>query len=96
MNKNRRKELERALDSLSEAKDIADQARSEEDDAWENLPDSIREGERGEAMQEAMSLLEDAVSNMEEAFGNIQQAQDCTLYQYTQFDKMKIGRKEDK
>lgn len=36
--------------------------RDEEQDAHDNLPESLQEGEKGQAMQEAIERMEDALS----------------------------------
>lgn len=59
MNNERRKKIERALDLLREAAE-------EEREAFENLPDSLRDGERGQKMEEAADALDEAVSSVED------------------------------
>lgn len=58
MNKARRKELERAIELLEQAKEIIEAVTEEEQEAYDNLPESIQYGERGEAMEEIISDLE--------------------------------------
>jgi hypothetical protein len=59
MNKSRRKKIEQALDLLREAAE-------EERDAFDNLPDSLRDAERGQKMEEAADALDEVVSSLEE------------------------------
>lgn len=59
MNNERRKKIEQALDLLREAAE-------EEREAFENLPDSLRDGERGQKMEEAADALDEAVSSVED------------------------------
>lgn len=51
MNKVRRKELGKAFDLVDQAKNVLEAVKAEEQEAYENLPDSFRFGERGEEMQ---------------------------------------------
>jgi predicted outer membrane protein len=44
-----------------------DVLRDEEEEAYENLPESIQESERGETMTDAIGNLEDAISTLEDA-----------------------------
>lgn len=74
MNKARRKELRDALtefmNSYSEAKDKLveklESVRDEEQEAYDNLPESLQYGEKGESMEECISAIEDAISELEE------------------------------
>ena len=47
MNKARRKRLGEAFDLIGEAQDILRSVREEEQEAYENLPDNFRDGEKG-------------------------------------------------
>lgn len=43
-----------------------DSILEEEQEAYDNMPESLQNGERGEAMQEAIEALESAVGSCEE------------------------------
>jgi hypothetical protein len=58
MNAQRRKKLREALDIIAEA-------YQEEEEAFNNLPGSIQESERGEKMMENCSTLEEMVSDLQ-------------------------------
>ena len=58
MNNQRRRRLQKALDIIQEVRD-------EEEEAMENLPDNLRDGERGDRMQETIDELEDAHATIE-------------------------------
>tara|TARA_R100001530_G_scaffold15059_2_gene13494 strand:- start:1320 stop:1511 length:192 start_codon:yes stop_codon:yes gene_type:complete len=60
MNNRRRNKIQAALDILEEAK-------FDEQEAFDNLPESFQYGEKGERMEEAMNYLDDAISSLEEA-----------------------------
>lgn len=61
MNNQRRKAIEDIRGRIADiAQDIED-ILSEEQDAFDNLPESFQESERGEAMQNAINALGEAV-----------------------------------
>lgn len=73
MNKIRRKELAsivaklEALDALRlEIKDELEAVMDEEQEALDNLPESLQESERGEQMQEYLDAMESALGDLEE------------------------------
>lgn len=74
MNRKRRKQLEAALGQAEELKETIECLRDDEQEAHDNLPESIQYGERGEAMQEIVDSLDYAVSNLEDAIDNINEA----------------------
>lgn len=51
MNNIRRKKLEKALSMIGSAKDILDEVRDEEQEAFDNLPESFQYSEREEQMK---------------------------------------------
>lgn len=74
MNKTRRKELERALELINEVNEILSVAKDEEQEYYDNMPESFQNGDKGEQastaienIESAMSSLEDVVSYLEEA-----------------------------
>lgn len=66
MNKQRRKEIERALLLLGEAKEILESVREDENDAYDNLPESIQYSERGEAMCDCVDMLDSGLSDLDD------------------------------
>ena len=73
MNNQRRKQIatlvedidSRLSELLSEFTERAQEILGEEQEAFDALPESIQDGERGQAMQEAIGNLEDAVGVLE-------------------------------
>lgn len=74
MNSKRRSELNRALGLLRSAHAIVETARDEEQYSYDNLPEQFQEGDRGDAMEEAISNLEDAIDAIESAEQSITEA----------------------
>ena len=66
MNKQRRKELEKALELIAEARGIIENCRDDEQDAFDNLPESIQESERGETMEGFIDILDEAIDNLDD------------------------------
>ena len=76
MNNERRKRLAQAGEILekmeelfSELLEITEEVRSDEEDAFANLPESFQNGEKGDRMQEAIQALENI--SMEDAFSEV-------------------------
>ena len=67
MNKARRKRLGEALDKIDEVKDILGEVRDEEQDAYDNLPESFQNSERGEEMQNYIEMIDEAYGYLEDA-----------------------------
>ena len=78
MNNARRKEIDKVaslrerMESLAEeiadAKEALEGIRDDEQEYVDNMPESLQQGEKGEAAQEAISQLEEAI----EALGEIE------------------------
>jgi len=66
MNKARRNRIMDVQAELDELKQEIDAILAEEQVALDNLPESLQESERGQAMGEAIEALESAVSSCEE------------------------------
>ena len=61
--------LDNCRTAIQEAYDTLNEVRDEEDGAYENLPESLLGGERGEAMQDAIDSLDDAISYLDDVIG---------------------------
>lgn len=67
MNKYRRKQVQDALSLIDKAYALLTNAKDEEEMAFENLPESLQESERGTTMQDNVDYLDTAVTGLEEA-----------------------------
>lgn len=67
MNKPRRKTLLAILDQLATAHMALDELRDAEQDAHDNLPDSLQAGTQGEALSANVDALDDACNQIESA-----------------------------
>lgn len=73
MNKTRRKQLSEAVSKLEEAMQIVDDMRSEEEDAYLNMPESLQESERGQQMDEYINSMDEASGSIDEAISVLQE-----------------------
>ena len=67
MNKYRRSRIDEIIQKIEDITYDIDVLRDEEEESYENLPESIQYSDRGEAMSEAIDNLESAISSLEEA-----------------------------
>ena len=73
MNKARRKKIQHALDLLQQATEILAEVNDEEDEAFNNLPESIQESERGAQMEEYMETIDDAINEVDDIKANLEE-----------------------
>ena len=76
MNKVRRNQLSEIQGKLAEIREMIESVLSDEQDAYDNLPESLQESERGEAMQAAIDAMESAMDSCEEAESSLEEAQE--------------------
>jgi len=74
MNNTRRKKLTILQEQIEEIMSALDDLREEEETAMYNLPESLLDSDRGNAMQDAVNAIEDAISALEEASDSITEA----------------------
>ncbi len=74
MNRSRRQRIQNAVDEyLTKLEEIKEnlineltEVKDEEEEAYYNMPESLQDGEKGEAMQGAIDALDYAISEIEE------------------------------
>lgn len=73
MNKERRRRLAKVEEAISQMEELREFALeelqdilAEEEEAYENLPDSFKESEKGEEMQMGIETMSDAVQGLED------------------------------
>ena len=74
MNNARRKEIEKITADLEAIKERIEALQEEEQDAFDNLPESIQYGERGDKMQSAIDNLEYAADKIQDWLDNLCEA----------------------
>lgn len=65
MNKARRKEIKKALSMIEDAMVILESVRDEEQEAFDNLPESLQYSEKGETMEEYVDDIDSAISDLD-------------------------------
>ena len=73
MNKQRRNRLQKVIDKLEELKEEVSSICEEEQDAYDNMPKSLQDGERGSQMYENISTLEYQECNLDDLIDNLQE-----------------------
>lgn len=71
MNKIRRNALATVVAKLDEAYDLLEEIQSDEQDAYDNMPESLQESERGEHMGEILDVLGDAIDSLDDIRENL-------------------------
>lgn len=74
MNNQRRKEINKAVGLIEEAKAILGQAQEEEQEYYDNMPESFQNGEKGERASATADNLQSAVDSLEEALSAVEEA----------------------
>lgn len=72
MNKQRRMEIKNIIEELENIKTKLDNVFSEEQYAFDNMPENLQYSMRGEESQEAIDYMSEAVSNIEEAIDQLE------------------------
>ncbi len=73
MNKQRRKDLLDVAESLQEALDRLSEVRDEEQEAFDNMPESLQYGSRGDAMQDAIDTMDEWEGEIDEIKSRIEE-----------------------
>ena len=72
MNKTRRKMLQDIIDQLEQQRESLEAVSEEEQEAFDNMPESLQYSEKGEAIQENASDMEQAASDLEDIISTLQ------------------------
>lgn len=72
MNANRRKSIEKILSQIEDLKTELESLKDEEREYYDNMPESLQGGERGQDAQRYVDELDNALNSLDEAiaFGN--------------------------
>lgn len=73
MNNERRKIIAQAAGFLDQAKALLEQARDDEQTAFDNLPESIQAADRGQQMEETLSTLQEKIDDLETLQSDVQE-----------------------
>jgi len=75
MNDERRKEIAKAMTLLQDAVNIIEAVKDEEQDSFDNMPESFQQGDKGSQMEEGIQALESAVDSIQSAEGDLDNLQ---------------------
>lgn len=73
MNKDRRKRLQEVCDALEGQLATLEEIRDEEQESYDNYPESLQESERGQALYQNVESLESAYNDLESLMESIQE-----------------------
>lgn len=73
MNKARRKWLEDVIAKLEEQKEELESIQCEEQESYDNMPESLQYSERGEAIEENANDLDSYASDLQDVIDNLQE-----------------------
>lgn len=76
MNKQRREELSKIYSELEGLQARIEAVRDEEQETYDNMPESLQGSERGEQSQAAIDELENATSSLTDVLSNIETAKE--------------------
>ncbi|MGL4174181.1 MAG: hypothetical protein ACRCTR_08970 [Actinomycetota bacterium] len=74
MNKDRRRRIEEICGQLDTIREAIDELVDEEREAFDNMPESLQESERGQASEQAAGSLDSARDAVDEALGSLEEA----------------------
>ena len=74
MNKQRRAELEKLATRIEDERADLESVRDDEQNAFDQMPESLQGSERGQKAENAVSYLEDAIGSLHEAHRSIESA----------------------
>ena len=75
MNNARRKKIEEAKVFLQQAVNLLEGVRDEEQEAYDNMPESFQEGDKGDAAQTAINALESALDDLQNCADNLDEVE---------------------
>jgi uncharacterized coiled-coil DUF342 family protein len=75
MNKDRRKAVDELRGQIETIKFGIEELQNQEQDYYDNMPEGIQCGEKGDKAQEAIDALESAVASMDEVVEYLESAQ---------------------
>ena len=74
MNKGDRKELQRGLDLMGEAKEIFEAIRDGEQEKFDNLSEGLQQTENGQKFETNVSSLDDAINYIDDVQSSVEEA----------------------
>lgn len=72
MNNAQRKQLDKIKQQLEDLRSQVETMKSEEEDKYDNMPEGIQAGEKGDAMQDGINQLDSCMDNLQSAIDDIE------------------------
>lgn len=72
MNKQRRKMIAEVVEKIETLKGDLEMIRDEEQDAFDNMPESLQGSMRGEEMEEAIEYMDEAIEGLDTAIDSLE------------------------
>lgn len=66
MNKERRTRISGVINNLETCKEDLENVRDSEQEALDNMPESLQESERGQTMETNIEIFEDVINSLDE------------------------------
>lgn len=73
MNNHRRKKIEKIIDEINAQIEDLEQVRDEEEESYENIPESLKYSERGEKMSEIIDIMDEVIGNISDHIDQLQE-----------------------
>lgn len=73
MNNNRRQRIKEVCEQLSATRDTLEEISNEEREAYDNMPEGLQEGERGQAVDDAARGLENAFNDLDSMITDLEE-----------------------
>ena len=73
MNNVRRKNIEKVIGMISDARSLLEELMSEEEEYRDNMPENLQGSERYEKADEACYAMEEAIGNMEDIESSLEE-----------------------
>lgn len=73
MNKERRGQIQKAINLMTDAKDILEDVKSEEEDALSNIPENLQTSDRYYESEAAVDALGEAVDGLDSAITQLEE-----------------------
>ena len=72
MNEQSRKEIAEIVSTLSDCKTKVEILKDTEEEKLENMPDNLKQGDKGQAMEEAIENFRNAVDDIDNAISSLE------------------------
>jgi len=66
MNKERRTRISWVINNLETCKDSLENVREAEQESFDNIPESLQESDRGQAMETNIEIFDEVIGNLDE------------------------------